>query len=177
VCFSVYRSRRKRLGSSTPQEKVCASPRAREWSLLDFRISSIRPPPQRGRKLRWHMSSVLSDCGKHLGRCRASGLRNRSSLRALARTAIATHSAWCFALESQRNESANKLSFTTSFRWIEMKLSMPRVGEFCPSNVIQLVLSVVIIVTLVTAIGFWLYQSPGLGTSIVQPAHGPDPVK
>jgi hypothetical protein len=54
---------------------------------------------------------------------------------------------------------------------------MPRVGEFCPSNVIRLLLCVVIIVTLLTAIGFWLYQSPGHGTSIVQPAHGPDLAK
>jgi hypothetical protein len=43
---------------------------------------------------------------------------------------------------------------------------MPRVGQFCPSNIARLLLGVVIIVTLLTAIGFWLYQAPGHGTSI-----------
>jgi hypothetical protein len=43
---------------------------------------------------------------------------------------------------------------------------MPRVGEFCPSNIVRLLLSVVIIVTLLTAIGFWLYETPGHGPSI-----------
>ena len=43
---------------------------------------------------------------------------------------------------------------------------MPRVGQFCPSNIARLLLSVFIIVTLLLAIGFWLYQSPGHGTSI-----------
>jgi hypothetical protein len=47
-----------------------------------------------------------------------------------------------------------------------MKLSMPRVGEFCPSNIIRLLLGVIITITLLTAIGFWLYQAPGHGTSI-----------
>jgi hypothetical protein len=47
---------------------------------------------------------------------------------------------------------------------------MPRVGQFCPSNVARLLLGVVIIVTLLTAIGFWIYQEPGHGTSIEQPA-------
>jgi hypothetical protein len=51
---------------------------------------------------------------------------------------------------------------------------MPRVGEFCPSNILRLLLSVVIIVTLVTAIGFWLYQAPGHGAPIEQPVHSPD---
>jgi hypothetical protein len=45
---------------------------------------------------------------------------------------------------------------------------MPRVGQFCPSNIARLLLVVIIIVTLVTAIGFWLYHSPGQGTSIEQ---------
>jgi hypothetical protein len=54
---------------------------------------------------------------------------------------------------------------------------MPRVGEFCPSNIIRLLLGVVIIVTLLTAIGFWLYEAPGHGTSIEQPTHTPDPAK
>jgi hypothetical protein len=44
--------------------------------------------------------------------------------------------------------------------------SMPRVGQFCPSNIAQLLLVVFIIVTLLIAIGFWLYHSPGHGTSI-----------
>jgi hypothetical protein len=52
---------------------------------------------------------------------------------------------------------------------------MPRVGEFCPPNIARLLLGVVIIVTLVGAIGFWLYQSPGLGTSIEQPTHSASP--
>jgi len=43
---------------------------------------------------------------------------------------------------------------------------MPRVGQFCASNIARLLLTVFIIVTLLTAIGFWLYQSPGHGTSI-----------
>jgi hypothetical protein len=50
---------------------------------------------------------------------------------------------------------------------------MPRDGEFCPSNIVRLLLTVVIIVTLVTAIGFWLYHSPGHGTSIERPTHSP----
>jgi hypothetical protein len=44
--------------------------------------------------------------------------------------------------------------------------SMPRVGQFCPSNIARLLLVVFIIVTLLIAIGFWLYHSPGHGTSI-----------
>jgi hypothetical protein len=51
---------------------------------------------------------------------------------------------------------------------------MPRVGQFCPSNIARLLLTVVIIVTVLTAIGFWLYQAPGHGTSIKRPAHSPD---
>jgi hypothetical protein len=51
---------------------------------------------------------------------------------------------------------------------------MPRVGQFCPSNIARLLLKVVIIVTLVTAIGFWLYQTPGHGASIT---HSPAPSK
>jgi hypothetical protein len=46
---------------------------------------------------------------------------------------------------------------------------MPRVGEFCPSNIARLLLGVVISVTLLTAIGFWLYNAPGRGASIEQP--------
>jgi len=54
---------------------------------------------------------------------------------------------------------------------------MPRVGQFCPSNIARLLLSVFIIVTLVAAIGFWLYQSPGRGTSIEQPTQSATPNK
>jgi hypothetical protein len=54
---------------------------------------------------------------------------------------------------------------------------MPRVGEFCPSNIARLLLGVVIILTLVIAIGFWLYKEPGHGTSIEQPTHAPNPAK
>src|ERR1700722_3545692 len=54
---------------------------------------------------------------------------------------------------------------------------MPHVGEFCPSNILRMLLGVIIVVTLVTAIGFWLYQAPGQGTSIEQPAHAPSPAR
>jgi hypothetical protein len=54
---------------------------------------------------------------------------------------------------------------------------MPRVGQFCPSNIARLLLGVFIIVTLLTAIGFWLYQTPGHGTSIEQPTHSSAPDK
>jgi hypothetical protein len=46
---------------------------------------------------------------------------------------------------------------------------MPRVGEFCWSNVARLLLGVVIVVALVAAVGVWLYYSPGRGTPIEQP--------
>jgi hypothetical protein len=52
---------------------------------------------------------------------------------------------------------------------------MPRVGQFCASNIVRLLLSVVIVVTLVTAVAVWIYHSPGHGTSIEQPAHPPEP--
>jgi hypothetical protein len=58
-----------------------------------------------------------------------------------------------------------------------MKSNKPRVGEFCASNIIRLLLGVIIVVTVLTAIGFWLYQAPGQGKSIEQPAQGPDPAK
>jgi hypothetical protein len=54
---------------------------------------------------------------------------------------------------------------------------MPRVGQFCPSNIARLLLTVVIIVSLVAAIGFWLYHSPGHHTSIVQPTQSAAPDK
>jgi hypothetical protein len=47
-----------------------------------------------------------------------------------------------------------------SFWQIKLKSSMPRVGEFCSSHIVRLLLSVVIIVTLLTVIGFWLYETP-----------------
>jgi len=52
---------------------------------------------------------------------------------------------------------------------------MPRVGQFCASNITRLLLGVIIVVTLVAAIGVWIYHSPGHGTSIEQPAHPPEP--
>jgi hypothetical protein len=52
---------------------------------------------------------------------------------------------------------------------------MPRVGQFCPSNIARLLLGVIIVVTLVAAIGVWIYHAPGHGTSIEQPAHPPQP--
>jgi hypothetical protein len=54
---------------------------------------------------------------------------------------------------------------------------MPRVGEFCPSNIARLLLGVVIVVTLVTAIGVWLFHSPGRGTPIEQPSTTAQPAK
>jgi hypothetical protein len=53
---------------------------------------------------------------------------------------------------------------------------MPRVGEFCPSNIARLLLGVVIAVTLVVAIGVWLFHSPGRATNIEQPAHTAEPL-
>jgi len=55
--------------------------------------------------------------------------------------------------------------------------SMPRVGEFCASNVTRLLLGVVIVVVLVAAIGVWLFHSPGYGTPIERPASTTEPVK
>ena len=53
---------------------------------------------------------------------------------------------------------------------------MPRVGEFCPSNVARLLLGVVIVVTLVAAVGVWLFHSPGHATSIQHPTHAAYPL-
>jgi hypothetical protein len=50
---------------------------------------------------------------------------------------------------------------------------MPRVGQFCPSNIARLLLSVVIIVTLLIAFGFWLYQTSGHGASIERTTPSP----
>jgi hypothetical protein len=55
--------------------------------------------------------------------------------------------------------------------------NMPRVGEFCASNVARLLLSVVIVVALVAAVGVWLFHSPGHGTPIEQPTHATQPVQ
>jgi hypothetical protein len=54
---------------------------------------------------------------------------------------------------------------------------MPRVGEFCASNIARLLLGVVIVVALVAALGVWLFHSPGQGTPIEQPAHATEPLK
>jgi hypothetical protein len=66
----------------------------------------------------------------------------------------------------------------TSFlaKWVALCI-MPRVGEFCPSNIARLLLSVVIVLTLLAAICFWLYHAPGHGTSIEQPTHSLRPAK
>jgi hypothetical protein len=50
---------------------------------------------------------------------------------------------------------------------------MPCVGQFCPSNIVRLLLGVIIFIALLAAIGFRLYQSPGRGTSIEQSTHAP----
>jgi hypothetical protein len=54
---------------------------------------------------------------------------------------------------------------------------MPRIGEFCPSNIARLLLGVVIAVTLVTAIGVWIFYSPGRGSSIEHSTPTTNPVK
>jgi hypothetical protein len=56
-------------------------------------------------------------------------------------------------------------------------LHMPRVGEFCPSNIARLLLGVVIVIALVAALGVWLFHSPGHGTPIEQPTHAAEPLK
>jgi hypothetical protein len=52
---------------------------------------------------------------------------------------------------------------------------MPRVGQFCASNIARLLLGVIIVVTRVAAIGVWIYHQPGHGTSIEQPVRPPEP--
>jgi hypothetical protein len=52
---------------------------------------------------------------------------------------------------------------------------MPRVGEFCASNITRLLLGVVIVVALVAALGVWLFHTPGQGTPIEQPTHATEP--
>jgi DNA end-binding protein Ku len=54
---------------------------------------------------------------------------------------------------------------------------MPRVREFCASNIARLLLGVVIVVALAAALGVWLFHSPGHGTSIEQPTHATEPLK
>lgn len=54
---------------------------------------------------------------------------------------------------------------------------MPRVGEFCASNIARLLLGVVIVVALVAAVGVYLFNSPGHGTSIEQPTHATEPAR
>jgi hypothetical protein len=56
-------------------------------------------------------------------------------------------------------------------------MPMPRVGEFCASNITRLLLSVVILVALVAALGVWLFHSPGRTVPIVQPNHPAEPAK
>jgi hypothetical protein len=54
---------------------------------------------------------------------------------------------------------------------------MPRVGEFCASNIARLLLGVVIVVALMAAVGVWLFHSPGHGTPIEQPTNATQPLK
>jgi hypothetical protein len=54
-------------------------------------------------------------------------------------------------------------------------LLMPRVGEFCPSNVARLLLGIVIVIAIVAALGAWLFYSPGRGVPIEQPAQMTSP--
>jgi len=73
--------------------------------------------------------------------------------------------------------SARRQSRIRARSFLDIIIGMPRVGEFCASNIARLLLSVVIVVALVAAIGVYLFHSPGQGTPIEQPAHATDPVK
>jgi hypothetical protein len=53
---------------------------------------------------------------------------------------------------------------------------MPRVGEFCPSNIARFLLTVVIVVTVLLAVGVWLFHSPGHGLPL-HPVHAGDTYK
>ncbi|MGC2398161.1 MAG: hypothetical protein WA510_00190 [Acidobacteriaceae bacterium] len=53
-------------------------------------------------------------------------------------------------------------------------VAMPRVGEFCPSNIARLVLTVIIVVTLLLALGVFLYHSPGHGQPLKPTSHTSD---
>ena len=55
--------------------------------------------------------------------------------------------------------------------------SMPRVGEFCASNITRMLLGVVIVLVLVAAVGVWLFHSPGYGTRIERPGSTSEPVR
>jgi hypothetical protein len=55
--------------------------------------------------------------------------------------------------------------------------NMPRVGEFCASNIARFLLSVGIVVVLIAAIGVWLYHSPAHGTSIEHTPSSSTPIK
>jgi hypothetical protein len=46
---------------------------------------------------------------------------------------------------------------------------MPRAGEFFPSNIARWVLTAIIVVIALFAVGFWLHQYPGHVTSITPP--------
>jgi hypothetical protein len=54
---------------------------------------------------------------------------------------------------------------------------VPRVGEFCASNITRLLLGVVIVVVLVAALIVWLFHSPGYGTPVERPASTSEPVR
>jgi hypothetical protein len=54
---------------------------------------------------------------------------------------------------------------------------MPKVGEFCASNIARLLLGVVIVVALVAAVGVYLFNSPGHGTPIEQSTPATEPVR
>lgn len=60
---------------------------------------------------------------------------------------------------------------------LDIICDMPKVGEFCASNVARLLLGVVIVVALVAALGVWLFHSPGQGAPIEQPTHATEPVR
>ena len=55
--------------------------------------------------------------------------------------------------------------------------TMPRVGEFCASNIARMLLGVVIVLVLVVALSVWLFHSPGRGTPIERPASPTEPIK
>lgn len=56
-------------------------------------------------------------------------------------------------------------------------VNMPRVGEFCASNIARLLLSVGIVVVIVAALGVWLYHSPAHGPSIEHAPSSASPVR
>ena len=62
-------------------------------------------------------------------------------------------------------------------RLVDIIWLMPRVGEFCPSNVARLLLGIVIVIAIVAALGAWLFYSPGRGVPIEQPDQMTSPVR